>query len=201
MASIDHLYFPHIIDLIFEYAPVDSLIVMGQVCREWRERVGAEFYHIRDFSFSPGHTHPGLPSVPHCYRFETVSGRCAFTPDGRWAANCRVMDVGAHSIDIRYKPLTVDTVRIQYPVNSALAKKPLGIVLARRIVFERVLVLDTPHVVQKLVINYHKEGLRVQPFISHQSGQVWQVVLIVHLSAEELALNQYWLSRHGKLRR
>ncbi|EJT51434.1 hypothetical protein A1Q1_07406 [Trichosporon asahii var. asahii CBS 2479] len=48
MTAIDHQYFPHIIDVIFDTAPPASLAVMARACREWRDCVLSRFHHVQD---------------------------------------------------------------------------------------------------------------------------------------------------------
>lgn len=48
MLTINHLYYPGIIDSIFQHAPPASLVVMAQTCRKWRQRALGTYYHIRD---------------------------------------------------------------------------------------------------------------------------------------------------------
>lgn len=52
MKVIDHRFYPHIIDLVFNLAPIESFHVLRWVCRQWGQRVEAKFYHVRDFSAS-----------------------------------------------------------------------------------------------------------------------------------------------------
>ncbi|WOO81769.1 uncharacterized protein LOC62_04G005290 [Vanrija pseudolonga] len=47
LVSIDHSTHPHIIDLIFAYAPASSLVVLRRTCRSFRDRVDATlFRHV-----------------------------------------------------------------------------------------------------------------------------------------------------------
>lgn len=44
---LHHAFFPHIIDLIFEFAPNESLMVMGTACRQWRQRALSQIKHLQ----------------------------------------------------------------------------------------------------------------------------------------------------------
>lgn len=48
---IDHRYFPHIVDLIFDFAPLDSLYALSRVCSDWRGRVASQFEHVAGFRY------------------------------------------------------------------------------------------------------------------------------------------------------
>lgn len=120
---IHHLFFPHIIDLIFEHAPCESLIVMGQVCCEWRKRVEAKIDHLhvdlRQSSYSFPSSVPFYDAVRSC-RVLDITLRY---PTRHWASSVEHL-----------KKLTrrLDTVRLK-EIQSV--NYPRYILRARRIVF------------------------------------------------------------------
>lgn len=62
MITIDHDYFPHIVDLIFDYATTAALVPMAKVCRAWRHRTLNIFYQITNLQVlkAPGVVHVSL---------------------------------------------------------------------------------------------------------------------------------------------
>lgn len=50
--TIDHAYYPHIIDLVFGYATLQALLRL-RVCRDWRKRAEKQLYQVRLFELPP----------------------------------------------------------------------------------------------------------------------------------------------------
>ncbi|EKC97241.1 hypothetical protein A1Q2_08459 [Trichosporon asahii var. asahii CBS 8904] len=46
MATIDHLFFPHIIDIIWLYLDYEGQIAARAACKDWRDRADARLNHI-----------------------------------------------------------------------------------------------------------------------------------------------------------
>lgn len=162
MTTIDHLGFPHIVELIFQYAPVESLVVMGRTCHEWMERVIDELYHLRDFSIERPNSAPGGDNgLPDWYRFETTSGRSVTVTEPAFLPFCKVIDLAS---ELQYEEredhtLAVDTVRLPRPFPSE--NPDLGCLVpfaCSRVVLDNHFRLRTLREIPKLVVNFHYEG-------------------------------------------
>lgn len=162
MTSIDHLSFPHIIDLIFEYAPVESLVVMGRTCHEWMERVIDELYHLRGFSIKRANSAPGCDNgLSDRYHFETTSGRSVTVTEPAFLPFCKVIDLASElQNELREDhTLKIDTVRLPRPFPSE--NPDLGCVVpfaCSRVVLDNHFRLRTRRDIPKLVVNFHYEG-------------------------------------------
>lgn len=195
-AVIDHLAFPHLVDLIFYYAPLSSLVLMGQTCREWRKRVKAELYHLRDFSAKRkppwwNNKLSGSTSVIHHYQFTTVRGVSLQVTDTGYIRRCRVLDLGSRPIIVRpERVLRVDTLRIsQTPLISINHMGRLGPFSCSRLVLDNHFALNTRREVRKLVVNYRGGNFRAReprlgPECSNSSFKVHEFVFIVHPTAD-----------------
>lgn len=220
MAVIDHRYFPHIIDLIFDHAELEALSVMRWVCSEWRQRVAAEFYHLREFSVTArppwtDDSHRWLDlhgrqnrDAQHnvVYRFRRVRDkRIIETRSWACCSIAKVLDLdtdagfyGYEKTTSRSPVLLMDTLRLKYGrienfspvIRNTTAFAPL------RIVSDHHLALDTKQRVNKLVINYRHRDRR--PFVIRElSGdccsftfEVCHLVFIVHL--DEAIDDEWW---------
>lgn len=180
MKTIDHLSFPHIIDLCFSFAPIDSLDVMRWVCREWRQRVEAEFYHLRDFSVAQH-------SVARLYRFQFENRDCLSTPvRGAWTS-AKVVDLDSEASPHNDKAVySFDTIRIPYSSRLMPGEDSLTPFSSRRLVPDDNFSLNTRNRVEKLVIDFRE--MPGHPFLANQFGiecsspsfAVGHLVFIVH---------------------
>ncbi|EKD03139.1 hypothetical protein A1Q2_02588 [Trichosporon asahii var. asahii CBS 8904] len=123
---IDHAYYPHIIDLIFDFAEFDALLAMSRTCREWRDRSRGKIDHVYQFD-----------GMYMCYPF----------PINRTKAlhYCRTLDVAMNPLDefdsledglelVRRAAPNLDTVRF---VDIGCLKMPVWVVPTRRLVYGR----------------------------------------------------------------
>lgn len=62
---IDAAFFPHIVDMVFELAPLDCLPHL-RVCKDWKRRVDARLYY---FSLTETHSNKQYP-MPTTYTLE-----------------------------------------------------------------------------------------------------------------------------------
>lgn len=70
--TIDASFFPHIVDLIFDLAPLDCLPLL-RVCKDWKRRVDARLYHLR---LTQTHAETQFP-MPTTYALEGGGGDIA----------------------------------------------------------------------------------------------------------------------------
>lgn len=126
---IHHAYYPHIIDLIFHYAPFDLLLVMTATCRQWRERALEMIDHIYDYDtvgFYIPHGTTVEKGTRHC-RILDVKRRDGPTPHG--------LSVGIRKFQDEGLIPALHTVRL---MDTAYLRKPPTIhVNAPRVVYER----------------------------------------------------------------
>lgn len=73
---LHHAFYPHIVDLIFKFAPCESLAVMRAVCSEWRQRA---LFHMKHLQIDFSSNSYGFP-VP--------------VPLAKVAKQCQVLDIG-----------------------------------------------------------------------------------------------------------
>lgn len=183
--AIDHHSFPHIVDLIFEFATFDTLLLLGQVCREWRSRVDAELYHLHDFRASSRYDskqqgddwwkHP-----KYDYYFETASGKPGKLPDvTRLSGTTKIIDLSyramSYGADTR---APIDDMRLPEPrweVDSDLFRTPFA---PHRLVFNNHFDTDLPFdEVPRLVVNYRDDEFYVLGVVGNE---VELLVFIVH---------------------
>lgn len=121
---INHLSYPHIVDLVFAYAPAESLAVMAKVCKAWRARALSNtslVYNLLNDTYL----------YPYPISFNEA------------ARHCRVLDiaVGNPATDNHLIPEVarlqtlapkLDTIRLR---RAAYADKSMWLPNARRIVF------------------------------------------------------------------
>lgn len=146
---IHHLFFPHIIDLIFEHAPCESLIVMGQVCREWRKRVESKIDHLHVDLRERSYSFPSSVSFYEAVRSCRVLDINLEHPIRHWASSLNYL---------RKLTCRLDTVRLK---EIVFVNDPRHILRARRIVFSAVPCSSFPGIragdwttAEKLVINH-----------------------------------------------
>lgn len=123
---IDHAYYPHIIDLIFESATFDSLVALSKVCREWRARA--------------------LGMIDHVYQFDGMSFQHPFrTSRSNVERYCRVLDLSLHPWDgfeyldqgfRRFKKDTPALETLRFFDIAYLTRPPL-VFFARKLVYGR----------------------------------------------------------------
>lgn len=66
--TIDHRFFPHIIDRIFSFLSYPGLIVCTRVCREWREKTTPFYKHVAIFEHGDdGNNRTVVRSRDHSY--------------------------------------------------------------------------------------------------------------------------------------
>lgn len=104
--TISASFFPHIIDSIFELAPLDSLLHL-RVCRDWKRRVAARLYHVRltevaaekEFPMMTTYALEGGAQGP-VDTFETTSyGKCD-PPPPRYLCTTAVIDLHAPTFKV-----------------------------------------------------------------------------------------------------
>lgn len=156
MATIDHLGFPHIVDLIFAFAPPESLAALGTACRDWRRRACAELHHLRDFSTWRKQTSSGIST--QTYSFQTLSDTWAQTSDPLFLKFSRILDLAAGVLGEKVDPdITVHTMRLprlRPPVLIAPKIPPLAGYGCSRLVFDNHFALSIARRIDKLVVNY-----------------------------------------------
>lgn len=192
--AIHHLFFPHIVDLIFEYATFESLVVMSAVCRGWRQRALPQIEHLHV------DLHSGTYSLP------------SYTLFANAARHCRLLDIDVDQMDspsmsklttLAAPGLRVDTLRLK---RTTYLHKPRWLPAARRIVFSSFQQRRWMHfpskllfqpgereggwkVVEKLVINHEHVGIvETQGCRNPERGgstaalfpQLKDIVLILH---------------------
>lgn len=126
MSTIDHLAFPHIVDLIFAFAPIESLAALGTACRDWDQRTRAELHHLRSFTTSQ---RPPLPPIlVQSHHFQTLTRGWATARDPLFLKSTRVLDLPAHRSGAKLQPLksgiSVHTVRIPEPRRPMVMPSP-----------------------------------------------------------------------------
>lgn len=200
MLIIDHLSYPHVVDLLFAFAPVQSLVVMGDTCREWRKRVAAELYHLRGFSTGCSKNQPtwwigekepdnnNNNSIQWHFYFETQRGYAAIT-DPRCLRFCRVVDLATlydfEDVENKKHTLRVDTVRL--PQLHPIEKTDMGSIapfVCSRVVLDNHFGLRTEREISKLVVNHRNDDYRHHtPHWSEDCSElltVFHLVFVVH---------------------
>lgn len=126
---IEHAYYPHIVEAIFDYAGFDSLVAMSQTCQDWRHRASAKIGHIYHFD-GESFYHP----------FDTTKENIV--------RQCRILDVAFHPTSLSSGfdaeaqqfgharlpsyALNLDTIRF---VDVGYLQTPIWYAAARRLVF------------------------------------------------------------------
>lgn len=179
---IDHAYYPHIIDLVFESATFDSLLALSTACREWRERALGMIDHVYEFN-----------GVNFCYPFPTKQKHTA--------RHCRILDISLEPFDeiesledglelFQKDAPNLDTIRF---TDVGYMQMPVWAVTARRLVYARFdpdserngygeLEDDNPYAdVDKVVINHTSDNTRCHGFLTEDgSAPRKEVVFIFH---------------------
>lgn len=179
MSTIDHLAFPHIVDLIHDFAPFNSLSVLRRVCPEWRQRVDTRIHHLRNFSLFHHH---------FC-RFQLDSGELVTTLKLPYLFKRKVVDLDPNVSAPACKHVhPFDTVRVPRS-NKATISTPLALSYfeCSRLVLDNHFGLNTSNSINKLVINYYgsdqKEDFLFQILgreCSAPTFSVQHVVFVVH---------------------
>lgn len=198
MTSFDSRYYPHIMDRIFDYTPTATLPVLRRVCRQWRQRFDAEFYHLRDFAawrhdVKTVQREGSLTLTCQHYRFatkdRTVETLSPWWID--WLPHCQVVDLCNDRFDFKSRDcILVDTLRVPYPHTSCQTEMPtLSCFDCRRVVFDNNFRIETTRDIEKLVINYRgKDFLPYALGISAgRSFKVSEVVFIAHSTEDNSA--------------
>ncbi|EJT51394.1 hypothetical protein A1Q1_07366 [Trichosporon asahii var. asahii CBS 2479] len=181
MRTIDHSFYPHIVDLVFHFAPFESYNVLRWVCRGWRQRVEAKFHHLRDFSVIHH-------SVHRLYRFRLGQQESITTTTLGACTSAKVVDLDDSPAPLgcieRYN---FNTIRVPYrnrlPPGSESSFAPFE---CRRLVLDNHFSLKTSCFIDKLVINLR--DTYDSPFILHKLSQhcwyrffgIRHLVVIVH---------------------
>lgn len=157
MVTIHHISFPHIIDLIFDFASVESHVALGKACRDWERRMLVELYHLREFTVmcDSGQSEPEQSrEISVYYSFSTLSGQEINTLDPSALAGSRVIDVVDHLPSKMKERLHLQTVRLPQmcpPLN--LGRLRVSFLDASRFICDNLFALSTRRRVDKLVIN------------------------------------------------
>lgn len=172
MHSFDHRFFPHIMDMIFDYADDESLPILGQVCGQWRRKFAAEFYWLRNFAawnhveaedsdYEDEAEDEEDTAIVECpqFVFETTSGRSVITNDLvwlDWLSPCKVVDL---DVDVYVcesdEELFVDILRVPYPLDDHKGRPvDLTCLQCTHIVFDNNFRLKTHHDIVTIVINH-----------------------------------------------
>lgn len=194
MQSFDHRYYPHIMDLIFDYADDETLPVLKQVCLQWQRKFDAEFAWLREFSaWFQRITLEAAEGGDHIfdeiqqYSFITTSARIVFTEELEWlgrALPCEVIDLVDYETSFESREqLRVNTLRIPYPAPAFKDKLvTLTPFVASRIVFDNNFRLKTRQDIKKLVINHRGDGFNGIHFSSDCTRRIsiYNIVFIAH---------------------
>lgn len=105
--TIDHLAFPHLVDLVFDFAIPTALVRMSEVCKYWRWKVHCRYYHI--FNPSGNDDYVKFSLTPDGEQ-ETLR-----RPEYRLLLACRVIDLTSGSCFLDHSWITVmnDTIRFK----------------------------------------------------------------------------------------
>ncbi|EKD03101.1 hypothetical protein A1Q2_02550 [Trichosporon asahii var. asahii CBS 8904] len=163
MVTIDHLYYPHIIDALFTYSDPASLAPMAKTCRAWRQRCLDRFYHISDLRIlqAPNIRLATLSDL-HGTRVSLSSRELALL------AGCRVLDITSYHVTMRVWYLhNLQTVRyhqglVDYPplrAGQLVFKNELPPFRYRNTVAERLVIYFTGRIEQLAWYN------RVLPYV------------------------------------
>lgn len=96
MVTIDHLYYPHIIDAVFAHCDPASLALMARTCREWRQRCLDRFYHISDLRILKA------PNIRLATFDQDYGPRVSLSSrELALLAGCRVLDITSYHVTMR----------------------------------------------------------------------------------------------------
>lgn len=171
MVTIHHSAFPHLIDMVFDFADPTALLLMAKVCRGWRDRVLRKFHHVCCLSVIDA-----LPDVLSISLDYPGQRQLKFGKEAvGLLAGCRVLDVGEDEPPSRFvhnasgKPFNLlpnlDTVR--YSTTSDVT------LFARQLVFNdgwSPIATGSP-IVKRLVVHW-----------SDDFGYEWEYVDVGSLS-------------------
>lgn len=179
MTGFDHMSFPHLVDLIFVYAPFKSLLVLRHVCREWRTRVDAEFYHLRNFWAEVRTEDVEEGRRTYRYHYQTASRkRCSVSKLVGYDST-EIVDLGPKVYKWPPINIRIDTLRFLYPHCSPRRNGPPTALAPARLVFDHHFDAEAPYHddIAKLVVNYRNDRFHI---MGNHGPRVNELVFIVH---------------------
>lgn len=172
MITINHSYYPHVVDLILDHAPPASLLAMAKTCRNWTRCSLNRFYHVKNPRVIKAHI------VRHVSIDNPLLGRISLSKGELvLLKGCKVLDITSR--ERRWRPWylpNLETVRY----HEGLAELPRT--HARQAVFQNHLP-PFSRFLYKI-----KQTKQIVIYISKECGRLyWHKRALAHFpSAEQL---------------